>query len=66
MPCLRFLHPSPQLTPVTFAGLNEWEIDAYMDQGSVAQNHSNQETHLMSVRRQPWQEDELRAEVRFL
>ncbi|XP_021054828.1 uncharacterized protein KIAA2012 homolog isoform X2 [Mus pahari] len=42
-------------------GLDEWEIDAYMDQGSVAQNHSNQDTHLTSVRKQPWQEDEFRA-----
>eukprot|EP00072_Mus_musculus_P075078 XP_017176841.1 PREDICTED: uncharacterized protein KIAA2012 homolog isoform X16 [Mus musculus] len=33
-----------------------------MDQGSVAQNHSNPDTHLMSVRRQLWQEDELQAE----
>uniref|UniRef100_A0A8C6GTZ5 Predicted gene 973 n=1 Tax=Mus spicilegus TaxID=10103 RepID=A0A8C6GTZ5_MUSSI len=43
-------------------GLDEWEIDTYMDQGSVAQNHSNPDTHLMSVRRQLWQEDELQAE----
>ncbi|EDL00131.1 mCG116548 [Mus musculus] len=34
-----------------------------MDQGSVAQNHSNPDTHLMSVRRQLWQEDELQAEA---
>uniref|UniRef100_A0A8C6GTS0 Predicted gene 973 n=1 Tax=Mus spicilegus TaxID=10103 RepID=A0A8C6GTS0_MUSSI len=44
-------------------GLDEWEIDTYMDQGSVAQNHSNPDTHLMSVRRQLWQEDELQAEA---
>ncbi|XP_029394891.1 uncharacterized protein KIAA2012 homolog isoform X3 [Mus pahari] len=44
-------------------GLDEWEIDAYMDQGSVAQNHSNQDTHLTSVRKQPWQEDEFRAKA---
>ncbi|XP_031223489.1 uncharacterized protein KIAA2012 homolog isoform X16 [Mastomys coucha] len=43
-------------------GLDEGEIDIYMDQGSVAQNHSNQETPLMALRKQLWQEDETRAE----
>ncbi|XP_076787969.1 uncharacterized protein KIAA2012 homolog isoform X11 [Arvicanthis niloticus] len=43
-------------------GLDEGEVGTYTDQRSVAQNHSNQETHLMSLRKQPWQEDAPRAE----
>nr|XP_034354662.1 uncharacterized protein KIAA2012 homolog isoform X2 [Arvicanthis niloticus] len=44
-------------------GLDEGEVGTYTDQRSVAQNHSNQETHLMSLRKQPWQEDAPRAEA---
>ncbi|XP_052048940.1 uncharacterized protein KIAA2012 homolog isoform X3 [Apodemus sylvaticus] len=33
-----------------------------MGQGSVAQNHSHQGTHRMSLRKQPWREDETRDE----
>ncbi|XP_063123679.1 uncharacterized protein KIAA2012 homolog isoform X5 [Rattus norvegicus] len=44
-------------------GLDEGEIGTHMDQGSVAQNHSNRESHyLMSLRKQPWPEDETPAE----
>ncbi|XP_052048941.1 uncharacterized protein KIAA2012 homolog isoform X4 [Apodemus sylvaticus] len=34
-----------------------------MGQGSVAQNHSHQGTHRMSLRKQPWREDETRDEA---
>ncbi|XP_055471807.1 uncharacterized protein KIAA2012-like, partial [Psammomys obesus] len=41
-------------------GLDEGEAGADGDQGSAAQNHSS--SHLTSLRKQPWQEDETRAE----
>ncbi|XP_060224403.1 uncharacterized protein KIAA2012 homolog [Meriones unguiculatus] len=42
-------------------GLDEGEAGADGDQGSAAQNHYNPGTHLTSLRKQPWQEDETRA-----
>ncbi|XP_012870609.1 PREDICTED: uncharacterized protein KIAA2012 homolog [Dipodomys ordii] len=45
-------------------GLDEEAIgaDQYMDHSSIAQNHGGQETHLLPLRKQPWQEDEAKAE----
>ncbi|XP_069851938.1 uncharacterized protein KIAA2012 homolog isoform X2 [Dipodomys merriami] len=36
--------------------------DQYMDHSSIAQNHGGQETHLLPLRKQRWQEDEAKAE----
>ncbi|GAB1285010.1 Predicted gene 973 [Apodemus speciosus] len=46
------------------AGLDGGEIASHMDQGSDAQNHTHQGTRRMSLRKQPWQEDETRDEKR--
>nr|XP_021510048.1 uncharacterized protein KIAA2012 homolog [Meriones unguiculatus] len=50
-----------QQRPSYEQGLGRWLRDSYGDQGSAAQNHYNPGTHLTSLRKQPWQEDETRA-----
>lgn len=55
----------------TFAGqqgLDEGEAGAggHVDQGSIAKNHRSQGTHLLPLRKQPWEEAAAQAEVPFL